>query len=226
MLRSGSRRSSPVSLALLGLLAAALAFVVVVQVRSEAEVERSPSGRDSTTLAFLIDDLHSANDALAAEVDRSQTQQDSLRHASAGGAAAEISTELKQIEVLEGLAPARGPGIVISIDANLQAIDLQDALNNLRISGAEALTVNGQRVVTSTPIYDQAGRVIVGTRPQKSPWTFVAIGDPQQLAAAADLMTRTLQSDPRVRLATWRSDADVTISAVLTQRPLVYGTPG
>ena len=226
MLSNRSARSSPVSVLLVGVLSAVLVFVVVVQVRSQAAVERSLAGRDATTLAFLIDDLHSSNDALATEVGRSQGQEDALRHGGGSSASAEIAAEIKQLEVIDGYAPARGPGVIISIEASLQAIDLQDALNNLRMSGAEALTVNGRRVVTGTPIADHAGSVLVGGKAEGSPWTFVAVGDPQQLAGAADLMTRTLQSDPRVKLATWRSDSELTISAVLTLRPYVYGTPG
>lgn len=225
MLRSRARRN-PLTLALLGFISAALVFVTVVQVRSQAEVERSLTGRDPTSLAFLIDDLHSANDALAGEVARTQEDADVLRRTGGGSAAAELSGEIKRLQVIAGLAPARGPGVIISIDASLQAIDLQDALNNLRIAGGEAFTVNGLRIVSGTPIADQSGHVVVAGRVERSPWTFVAIGDPQQLAATADLMTRTLQSDPRVRLATWRSDAELTISAVVQQRPFVYGSPG
>src|SRR6266853_1314800 len=44
-----------------------VAAVATIQIRSEAEVERSLVGIDTTSLAFLIDDLHRANDALLAE---------------------------------------------------------------------------------------------------------------------------------------------------------------
>jgi len=44
-----------------------VALVATVQIRSQAEVERSLVGIDTTSLAFLIDDLHRANDSLQAE---------------------------------------------------------------------------------------------------------------------------------------------------------------
>lgn len=221
-----SRRRSPFSGILVGLLSAVVVFVVVIQVRSQAEVERTLSAKDPTTLAFLIDDLHSANDALAAEVTRIEAQADALRKGGGSGAHGELDAEVKQMEAVAGVVPVRGPGVVLSIDASLSAVDLEDALNNLRLSGAEGLTVNGRRVTTATPIVDQGGRVLVGGKAEARPWTIVAVGDPAQLASAAELMTKTLQSDPRVTLASWRAVADVTISAVVPQRPFVYGSPG
>ncbi len=219
------RRASPFIAGLVGLLSALVAFVVVIQVRSQAEVERTLAAEDPTTLAFLIDDLHDANDALAAEVTRIEGQQEALRRSGGSGAHAELANEVKQMELIDGLVAARGPGVSVSVDAPLTAVDLEDALNNLRISGAEALAVNGRRVLTSTPIVDQGGHVLVGGRAESGPWTILAVGDPQQLASAAELMTKTLQSDPRVRVASWHAEADLTISAVVPERPFVYGSP-
>jgi len=68
------RRAEPVrrshrglTLVIVGALSAAVAFLGVVQIRSQAEVVRSLEGQDNTSLAFLIDDLHRANDALGAQ---------------------------------------------------------------------------------------------------------------------------------------------------------------
>ncbi len=97
--------------------------------RSEAEVERSLAGVDATSLAFLIDDLHRANDSLSVGK----------------------TDEAMRLRALEGLIPVHGPGIVMLIDASgLTALDLQDALNNLAAGGAETsdgVTVDGVVVV-------------------------------------------------------------------------------
>ena len=60
------RRRSRFGGALVGLLSLVIVFVVVIQVRSQAEVERTLANEDPATLAFVINDLHGANDALAA----------------------------------------------------------------------------------------------------------------------------------------------------------------
>lgn len=210
---------------LVGVIAAVLAFVAVIQVRSQAVVERTLANEDPTTLAFLIDDLHTANDHLSAEIGVLQASRAALSSSGGSGATGALTNELQQLQLAEGLLPAHGPGVVVTVDAHLQALDLQDALNNLRISGAEAIAVNGRRVVTGTAITDSGGQVLIDGRAASRPWTIVAIGDPAQLASAADAMTRTLQSDPRVSLAVWRSEADLAITATVRARPLVYGSP-
>ena len=51
----------------LWLIALLVALVATIQIRSQAELERSLVGVDPTSLAFLIDDLHRANESLSAE---------------------------------------------------------------------------------------------------------------------------------------------------------------
>src|SRR2546430_10269951 len=61
------RRASRISGVSVWLIALLVALVATIQIRSEAEVERSLVGVDATSLAFLIDDLHRANDLLSVE---------------------------------------------------------------------------------------------------------------------------------------------------------------
>ncbi len=55
------RRVRGISVWLIALL---VALVATIQIRSQVEVERSLVGVDARSLAFLIDDLHRANDSL------------------------------------------------------------------------------------------------------------------------------------------------------------------
>jgi len=135
-----------------GLLTALLAFIAVVQVRSQAEVVRSLEGQDSTALAFLIDDLHRANDALASDTAVLAARRDALRGGSNQEADAQLNAEAAQLRVIEGLVPVHGPGVLITIDAPLTALDLQDAVNTIRVAGAEAISLNDHRIVTGTVI--------------------------------------------------------------------------
>src|SRR5256885_12860250 len=68
------------------LIALLVALVATVQIRSEAEVERSLVGVDATSLAFLIDDLHRANDSLS--VEKADLAQRRMTLQSGGGGAA------------------------------------------------------------------------------------------------------------------------------------------
>jgi uncharacterized protein YlxW (UPF0749 family) len=205
------------------LIALLVALVATIQIRSQAEVQRTLVGVDSTSLAFLIDDLHRANDSLNAET-TDLTQRKAMLQSGGSGAADQVLTdEAERLRALEGLVPVRGPGVVIVIDASgLQALDLQDALNNLAAGGAEAIDVNDRRVVVGVPVEQTAGGVEVGGVLLVPPWTISVIGDPARLAEVGDVMTQQLRADRRVLKATYRSETDVVIRSVVSERPFVY----
>lgn len=205
------------------LIALLVALVATIQIRSQAEVERTLVGVDSTSLAFLIDDLHRANDSLSAETADLAQRRAMLQSGSSGAADQVLTDEANRLQALEGLVPVKGPGIVIVIDANgLQALDLQDALNNLAAGGAEAIDVNDRRIVVGVPIQQTAGGVEVDGVLVVPPWTISVIGDPTRLADVGDLMMQQLQADRRVRQATYRPDTDVVIRSVVSEKPFVY----
>jgi uncharacterized protein YlxW (UPF0749 family) len=207
-----------------GALAALLAFVATVQLRSQAEVERTLADADPTTLAFLIDDLHRANDALAAEIESLTARRDAMQAGGSGAATTELTREASQLAVVEGTVPVHGPGVQISIDAPLTPTDLEDAVNELRRGGAEAVAVNDHRVITGSVIALASGSIAIDGAATRGPWTLVAIGDEARLSTLADAMTRSLRGDPRVRRADYRSDADLEIRATVAPRPFVYGS--
>ena len=200
-----------------------VALVATIQIRSQFEVERSLVGTDTTTLAFLIDELHRANDTLLAETNDLTQRQASLRSGGSGAADQELSAEAGRLRAIEGLVPVHGPGVVIVVDASgLQALDLQDALNNLSAGGAEAMAVNDRRVTVGVAIAQSDTGVTVDGNVVLAPWTIVAIGDANRLAEVASIMTQQLRGDRRVRQATYRVEADVAIRATLSARPFVY----
>jgi len=205
------------------LIALLVALIATIQIRSEAEVERSLVGLDSTSLAFLIDDLHRANESLVVEKSYLEHRIASLQSGSSGAADQALTDEANRLRALEGLVPVHGAGIVMVIDATgITALDLQDALNNLAVGGAEAIDVNERRVTTGIPVAQTGAGVAIDGVVVVPPWTISAIGDPTRLAQVAGLMTQQLRADRRVREASYRIEADVAITSVVSQRPFVY----
>jgi uncharacterized protein YlxW (UPF0749 family) len=111
----------------------------------------------------------------------------------------DINNEIARQRLASGLAAVRGAGVVASFDdstarsipenedpANyiLHEYDLRDVLNALWIAGAEAISVNGERIVSSTSLY------CVGT----------TIGDPQALAAALQGSPQMEKFNQRARI--------------------------
>ena len=208
------------------LIALLVALVATIQIRSQAEVERTLVGVDTASLAFLIDDLHSANDSLAAQRSNLLDRRTTLQSGQAGAADQVLSGEAQRLRAIEGLIPVQGPGVVMEVDASgLSALDLQDAINNLMTGGAEAIDVNDHRFVMGIAVVQDGNRVTVGGAALAAPWTISAIGDPVRLAEVADLMTRQLRADRRVRSAGYRSVSDIVISSVISAKPFVYAIP-
>ena len=94
-------------------------------------------------------------DTLRAEVEQLRValsdQRDTLREYLAAGpvgvSALAVSREdLRRISAFGGLAPVTGEGITLQVEGALDAIALNDLLNELRNAGAEALAVDQIRI--------------------------------------------------------------------------------
>lgn len=215
MSRPSHRRRNRATGISVWLIALAVAVVATIQIRSEVEVQRSLVGVDPTSLAFLIDDLHRANDALDAQKTDLSSQRAHLQSGQSGAADQVLSAEADQLRAVEGLVPVHGPGVVLEIDASgLTALDVQDAVNNLLAAGGEAIDINGHRIVMGVPITTVS-----------SPLTISVIGDSTRLGLVADLMTQQLRADRRVRGATYRIETDIVIASVISEKPFVYAVP-
>jgi uncharacterized protein YlxW (UPF0749 family) len=216
-------RATGISVWLIALL---VALVATVQIRSELEVQRSLVGIDPTSLAFLIDDLHRANDALDAEKADLKSKRTQLQSGQSGAADQVLSTEADRLRAVDGLVPVRGPGVVVEVDASgLTVLDLEDALNNLSSGGAEAMDVNNNRVVMGASISQNGSAVAINGALITPPWTISVIGDPTRLGIVADLMTQQLRADRRVHGAGYRVESDVVIRSVISEKPFVYAVP-
>lgn len=106
--------------------------------------------------------------------------------------------ELEARRVTSGLVPVRGPGLRITLDdasgtrgsadgdprtgandeGRVRSKDLQLITNGLWAAGAEAISVNGQRLTSRTAIRFAGEAILVNFRPLTRPYTIEAIGDP------------------------------------------------
>ncbi len=107
--------------------------------------------------------------------------------------------EIKQDNVLLGLTDVSGSGIVITLKDNntvnrsslspldnielylVHAGDLVEVVNALRNAGAEAISINGQRITNFTSIYCAGNVVVVNGEKISSPVEIKAIGSPELL---------------------------------------------
>lgn len=208
------------------LIALLVALVATIQLRSQAEVERSLQSADPASLAFSIDQLHRANDSLDSQIASLNQQLAALQSGGSTAADQQLAAEENQLRMLEGLIPVQGPGIVFTLDASgLTALDLQDAINNLMAGGGEAMEVNIHRIVEGVDIEQTDNGIRVDGSLITTPWTVLVIGDPTRLAETADAMTQQLRGDRRVLEAAYRVESNLVIRSVVSEKPFVYASP-
>ncbi|HZO91054.1 MAG TPA: DUF881 domain-containing protein [Chthonomonadaceae bacterium] len=112
-------------------------------------------------------------------------------------AASTLNKELQDTKILAGLTEVEGPGVQVTlVDSQKHAADAspmtqlsflvhdQDiarVVNEFKAAGAEAIAVNGQRVVASTAIRCVGPVVHVNDVPTAPPYVIQAIGNPETL---------------------------------------------
>ena len=103
-----------------------------------------------------------------------------------------LQEQVDGLELTTGAAPATGPGVRVVVDDNAEAgterqvvldKDLQILVNGLWSAGAEAVSVNDQRVTSLTSIRTAGDAITVNLRSLSRPYTVQALGDPDQLPA-------------------------------------------
>jgi len=190
--RRPSRGQWVVALLLFG-----LGFGVAVQV-STTQQDALSAARTSD-LVRILDDLGAQRDRLAAEEARLQATIAELESsADQSQAAREASRErLQSLRILAGVVPVTGPGVILTVadpEGRLGSGDYLDAVQELRDAGAEAISVDGERVVATTAIVDTPDGIAVGDTVLSSPVEIRAIGDPDTLAAGLSFPGGVLES--------------------------------
>jgi len=176
-------RRSVVSQVCLALLLLGIGILVVAQSRVQRRLHVVAVDRDEQ--AILLSELVDANLGLRAEIGSLQVQQAAYENENRGAILEELVAELNRVRVINGMVEVSGPGVELLIDGSLNALDLQDLINELRNAGAEAIALNGYRlVVKSVLTVDVHGQMAVDGQAISRPYQFQAIGDSDTIETA------------------------------------------
>ncbi len=137
--------------------------------------------------ATFISQLYSSNAQLRTQVNELSSE---IAQYEQGGAGSDINydnlvRDLENLRMSNGEVEITGPGVTVFVDGGVSVFELQDLVNELRNASAEAIAVNGVRVVTRSAIIgDETGQVVINRHPLSRPYRLEAIGDPDTLAPA------------------------------------------
>lgn len=164
-----------------------IGLLMVGQLRSQARPSEL-SGLSAQELSTLIETLSAGNRELRAGLAEIRDQVREYRTSGTAGQGA-IDTgreDLRRITAFAGLGAVEGQGLRITVDGDLDAIALNDLINELRNAGAEALAVDEVRI-TARSVAIQGARAleIDGTEIGRR-FILSAIGSPSGLQAAVE----------------------------------------
>jgi len=109
-----------------------------------------------------------------------------------------ILEQIKEYKMLSGITDLEGPGIIVIMDDatrdlyegedpnNLLVhnIDVLNIVNDLKVAGAEAISINGQRLLSNSEIDCSGYTIKINNEEYGMPIIIKAIGEPKQLEAA------------------------------------------
>ena len=102
-----------------------------------------------------------------------------------------LEAELEKSRLILGKTDVVGDGVVITLsdgENKIEASDLIELVNDLWFAGAEAISINGVRIVNMTEFVDVAGYIIVKPRQRiVSPYVVKVIGDQTYLTSTLSL---------------------------------------
>lgn len=193
-------RASRLQLTLAVILAAA-GFLAVTQIRNEMLIRRQlrmPSQR-LEELGFMLHEMERTRSVLEQQILQLRTQLQAYEQGAAQGRAQleALGQQLSQFRAFAGHIHVSGPGVIVDLDDSpfplrpgddpntviLHYTDLQGVINDLFASGAEAVAVNGERIIASSGVSCVGTTILCNTKRLAPPYRITAIGDVDEMFA-------------------------------------------
>jgi len=159
-----------------------LTFTITIQYDAQRAYENSLENLNTEDLVTIVKSLTERQDSLSAELDQLtilSTSQDNTET---------MQKQINQLSLITGSVAVSGPGVAISItaDSPIVSYDIIDIINELKVSGAEAIAINDHRLTYTDRFnseVDEKGNTIIFLNGEKllSPIIITAIGNPDSL---------------------------------------------
>ncbi|MGH2349916.1 MAG: DUF881 domain-containing protein [bacterium] len=185
----------------LAVFAVAVGFLLVTQLRAGRAIREEtalPTIR-VRDLAVLVQQQGAATLALQSEVEQLRRTLSEYETAVAEGRSTTetLERDVAFYRLVLGRVPVRGPGVIVRlreqavpggiVDVGIQAQDLSGLVNELWSGGAEAVTVNGHRLLATSGFGQDERGVFTGSLRLRAPYEIMAVGDPRAMTATLNL---------------------------------------
>lgn len=202
-------------------------------------------GRHSDIIE-LVSEQRATVQALRSRVRTEQAAVDALAELVGGSTIRRLQRDLSRLEQPASVTALTGPGVRISLDdapldqdvpegsdPNLLIVhqqDLQAVVNALWAGGAEGISIQGQRIISTTGVKCVGNTVVLQGIPYAPPYRIAAVGDVRRmyeaLAASPQVQAYRDYTAPPYNLG-WslRSDARLTVPAYTGAVSLNFAQP-
>lgn len=188
---------------LIGLAVFALSFIFMAQLNTVNRSDETLQGKretelrdDLTALKIEYEELKKENEKnleIVEEYKTSSSNNNTLINS--------LTQQLNQMSALSGMKDVAGEGIIVTLDDSDMAVsdnistesmlihdtDLRAIVNELSAAGAEAISINGQRIIATTAIRCVGPVIQVNGVKVAAPFTVKAIGNAKYLESALNI---------------------------------------
>jgi uncharacterized protein YlxW (UPF0749 family) len=164
--------------------AAIIGALISVQYRSQADAHKLGPSRRVEDLVVLLKSMEKANKQLSDQVIELQERLAKRRP----------PADLAKVPAGGTYPAVSGPGLVVTVtetatqdkledgtSAVVHAEDLLKIVNELRSGGAEAVSLNGRRLMETSEIVTAGQHIMVNKAPVVAPYTLLAIGPAEDM---------------------------------------------
>lgn len=186
----------------MGIVCLILAFFITMQIKSVHVINRAGSTDKVRAEALTAELAHEQekNMELYKQLLQSKEEIESFKKeaADSSGYSQTLLSQLQRAELLAGLTSVEGGGVQVTLSDSTQTnnltenanayvihdLDILQVINELRDAGAEAISLNGERVVSTSEVRCAGSTVSINNNRYAAPFVIKAIGDPVNLENA------------------------------------------
>lgn len=217
-----------------------LGFMLSMQFKVQRQVAKNTDAgfQRAQELFKQLQKAEKDRDALMQEVDDLRAQMRQLSNSAA--ASTNLSQQLESAQLHAGLVGLKGPGVVVVMDDSKRPTtpgenpnnfiihdeDILRVINELTASGAEAISINGQRVIGRTEIRCVGPTITINGVRTAPPVIIQAIGNQQVLEAGLNMRGGVVEALKLWGIqVTLKKENDLAIPAFKGSLRLDYARP-
>ena len=201
-LKSFCKKYSVATYVCIGIALFFLSLMLVAQMKTISNTEEVLQGKREAQLSDELVNLQRNYNELKSKYDENQKVVEEYQNSSStnNSLIASMKNQIDYLSLLSGTTDVKGEGVIITLsdgetpsdtstrtDTLVHDSDVLTVVNELKAAGAEAISVNGQRIISTSAIRCVGPVIQVNYQKVAAPFEIKAIGNAQYLESAMNI---------------------------------------